>query len=421
MSFKKTQFKNGLTLVSERRRGMNSLSIGAFVRMGSRFETINTSGVSHFLEHMLFKGTTRRSAIDLVRAIEDHGGEFNAFTDREYTCYHVLVLKKEVETALQVLEDILLNSTMVRIEFERERSVILQEILMLNDSPEDMAYDLFFERIYGRHGLGRNILGSRRSIRAMKRADLMRIYGQRYQPKNILLSVSGDIPHATLAKQLGSLATKRRYHSIKTPRSVMEPAPSIRSGRWWIESDTEQCHVVWGVPSFSVDSGDRFTVALLNSYLGGGMSSLLFQEIREKNGLAYNTYSYVYPFLDSGVFTIYAGTRSSQLKKCLSLIEKSVGQMKDRLMTKNELHTAKSGLQGAILLASDDVESRMLSLGRNEMFEGEYCSPEQICRKIDQVTAQDIRRVARALFSAERSILALGPGTTSQKQALSSF
>lgn len=423
--FKKTVFDNGLTLVSERHPEFMSLSVGVWIRAGTRHEMKREAGVSHFIEHMLFKGTRKRSALDISRQVERVGGDFNAFTTREYTCFHIFLLERDLSLGLDILEDVVLNSNFASDELERERKVILQEILMVEESPEEMAHDIFFELIYPGHSLGLPILGTTGSIRAMRRQDLLGFFQRHYRPEQIILSVSGDVAQSSVMRRMKSLrglkwpgrSAGKVHH---TPARLGEK-PKFGGGKWWVPRETEQVHLVWGAEALPYASVDRFAMMVLNTHLGGGMSSLLFQEIREKYGLAYTVYSNVSPFQDTGVFSIYAATRVSQVPLCLRLIEECVEKMgKDRL-TSTELKDAKDQLKGTLLLSSESVESRMSGIAKSELFLGQYVPVSEASRRIDAVTPEDVRRVARQVFGKEKSILALGPQPTRQALARSGF
>ena len=410
--FQKTVFDNGLTLVSEQLTGHQSLSMGVWVKSGTRHEKLGDSGVSHFLEHMLFKGTTKRSAFDIAREVDRVGGEFNAFTAREHTCFHILLLERDCDLGVEILSDVLLNSNFKREEVERERKVILQEIAMVEESPEELAHDVFFELIHPNHGLGRPILGTRKSIMTLSRRDLIRVFNSHYRPDQLVFSVAGDVSHRSLQRKLSKLASHR--WPGRGPHGATElvfaPAPPIQQEFWWVDRPTEQVHLVWGVRGPHFASEDRFAAFLLNAYLGGGMSSALFQEIREKNGLAYTVYSSLTPYVDSGVFSIYAATGSDQVGLCLRLIEDCVKRIKNKPMSKKELDWIKDNMKGTILLSSDSVESRMSSIAKNDIFLGRYVPPDQVCKEIDAVTPDDIRRVANFIFKEnKRSVVALGP------------
>ncbi len=413
--FKKTVFENGLTVLSERHREYRSLSMGIWVKMGTRHELIEEAGVSHFLEHMLFKGTKSRTSLQIAREVDQVGGEFNAFTAREHTCFHLLLLDRDLGLGLDILSDIVLNSRFAREEIERERKVILQEIAMVEESPEELAFDLYFESVFGKHGLGRPILGSSSNIRNMKRDDLLHFFRTYYRPENLVLAVAGDVSHESVIRKIQALRQLHwpGRHQRSLGRSLkfeyLEP-PRLMSGTHWVVRPTEQIHLIWGVPGPHFAAQDRFAAFLLNVYLGGGMSSSLFQEIREKNGLAYTVYSSLSPFLDTGVFSIYAATGMGEVLLCLKLIEECVRKVKAKSLSQKELRMIQDNLKGSILLASDCVESRMSSIAKNEIFLGKYVSVSEVCRQIDAVNVDDIKRVAHSIFKDEcRSILALGP------------
>ncbi|MBU6375190.1 MAG: insulinase family protein [Bdellovibrionales bacterium] len=449
-TIQKTIFTNGLTLVTERVSGLRGLSMGIWVRVGTRHEQSREAGVSHFLEHMLFKGTTHRTALDIARQVDRLGGEFNAFTTREYTCFHLLLLDRDYRFGLEILEDILLNSVFDAEEIERERKVILQEIAMVDEAPEEIAQDYFLECIYGRHGLGKSILGSESSIRRLSRRDILQFFKKHYSPEQVVFAIAGNISHSKIKNQIrrlgkgkwggrGSVKTSRRLPWVQMSESgkakssrvaararnsrnrsasayfptLRTPPPKFRRGTWWISRETEQAHIVWGVEGPRYDSRDRIAAYLLNTHLGGGMSSALFQEIREKNALAYTVYSSLSPFIDSGVLSIYSATLPARVPHCLKLIEETIERLTREPLTDEQLSEVKDSMKGGILLSDDSVEARMFSIGRSEVFGERHISVEELCEQIDKVTAVDIRRVARKLSSGGRSVLVVGPRPSS--------
>ncbi len=415
----RTSFPNGLTLVSERTRGAHAVTIGFWVKTGTRHERRSEVGISHLLEHMLFKGTDKNTALDLVKKIERVGGEFNAFTGRENTCFHITVLSKDLELALDLLTDILMNSTFDPEELERERKVILQEVAMVEESPEELAFDIHQELIWPSHGLGRNILGSDRSIRRISRGQMMRYFRKHYVPGQMLITVNGDVAHASIVRKMARVLRSKnwpgRSHERRSKKDLgFEPAPPVREGFWWVKRKTEQAHIVLGVPAPRHASKDRLAALLLSNYLGGGMSSTLFQEIREQRGMAYTVYANYQPYSDTGVMTVYAATSPKKVPQCLKLIDDALANVCRNLLTEEELASTKESLEGSWLLASDDAETKMSLLARNELYFGEHQTIEEICQEIQQVTAQELRRVARKYFGkGSRSILCLGSGLTS--------
>jgi predicted Zn-dependent peptidase len=408
--FNRTQFDNGFTVLSERLPQFKSLALGIWAKVGTRHETCEVAGVSHFLEHMLFKGTKNRSALQIAQAVDQVGGEFNAFTARENTCFHILLLERDLNLGVEILTDVLMNSLFKLEEMERERKVILQEIAMVDDSPEELVYDLFFEKVYGGHSLGRPILGTRKSVKGMARRHLVDFFRNHYRPDRLIFSVAGNVDHKALVRKLKPLGMKNWGPSGPDRKIVSEPDPQVLNGFWWSSRPTEQVHLIWGVRGPHYSSQDRFAAFLLNVYLGGGMSSSLFQEIREKNGLAYTVYSNLTPFIDSGLFSIYVATGMAQVPLCLKLIERCVVRLKKKCLTKKELKVIQDNLKGTILLSSDCVESRMSSIAKNEIFLNRYVSLEQVCKEIDSVSPEDVQRVAKQLFQDPgRSIMVLGP------------
>lgn len=419
---KKTVLRNGLTVISERLPGFKTLSIGVWVRAGTRHEKSSEAGISHCLEHMVFKGTEKRTAAEITREIERVGGEFNAFTAREYTCFHITVLSRDLELAIDILSDILMGSTFTAAEFEREKKVILQEIAMVEEAPEEVAQDLHFEMLYGRHGLGRSILGTENSVRKLRRSDLLRYFRKHYRPDNMIVSVAGDVSPARVLRSVKELAKKnwpgRPQKRLSRKEEGFEPAPAIREGLWWIKRATEQAHIVWGVDCPKITSRDQSALVLLASYLGGGMSSYLFQEIREKHGLAYTVYAGLNMFSDSGTLHVYLGANVSQVGNCLRMIESAVMRLCTTKITEEELSEQKESLKGSILLSSDSAESIMGSNAVDEIYFEEIYSPEKVCREIDAVTVNDVKRIARKVFGDQkRSILVYGPSPSPTQKA----
>ncbi len=411
---KRSVLKNGLTVLTERLPGFKSLSIGIWVRAGTRHEKPREAGISHFLEHMVFKGTTKRTAADIIREVERVGGEFNAFTTREYTCFHITLLNRDLELGMEILSDILMTSTFDAEEFEREKKVILQEIAMVEEAPEEISQDLYYELLYGQHGLGRSILGTENSVKKMRRSDLIRYFRKHYRPDNMIVSVAGDVSPARVSRSLKQM-TKRNWpdrpkRHISKREEGYQPSPKIREGMWWIKRPTEQAHIVWGVEVPKYSSRDQTAIVLLASYLGGGMSSYLFQEIREKQGLAYTVYSSLNTFSDSGTLHVYVGAPSGQVSTCLKIIEEGAVRLCHQKITQEALDEVRESLKGMMLMSSDNAESIMQSNAVDEIYFRELYPIEQVCEELDEVTPADIKRVARKIFShRKRSILVYAP------------
>jgi predicted Zn-dependent peptidase len=396
--------------------------VGAWVSAGTRHEREGQEGLAHFLEHMMFKGTERRSALDIALAVDRAGGEFNAFTSREYTCFHILSLSRDIKLALDIMSDVLLNSKFAEEEIDRERKVILQEIAMVEDNPEELIHDLFFEQAFGGHPLGRPILGKKETVARFDRPTIYSYFKRHYSPKDLVVSVAGDIDHDDIRKmlerQLGSHLPGGKGTGAPKPNLSR---PRIATGARAYRRELEQTHFVLGFPSVSNGDPDRFAAYLLNIYLGGGMSSSLFQEIREKRGLAYTIYSSLSPFSDAGLFSIYVATSPSEVGICLDVVGREVKKIREGKLDPEALQILKENLKGTILLNLDSVESRMTVIAKNEMFFGRYFSTGEMLKMIDKVTAHDVARVARNLFKPKNLILSmLGPSRFSPRR-LASF
>ncbi|MEW6056862.1 MAG: pitrilysin family protein [Bdellovibrionota bacterium] len=409
--FQKSLLDNGMTLLTESVTQFQSLSIGVWVTAGTRHEKPGEEGLSHFLEHMMFKGTERRSALDIALAVDRVGGEFNAFTAREYTCFHLLLLSRDLNLAVDIMSDVLLSSKLAQEEIERERKVILQEISMVEDNPEELVHDLFFEQAFGGHPLGKPILGSPQTVSSFDRPTVYSYYRRHYSPSQMLISVVGDVDHQRVKKLLNKHLTLK---SKEAPRQQHKRAnlhrPSIKGSSKTYARDLEQTHVVIGFPGVAYNHADRFSAYLLNVYLGGGMSSSLFQEIREKRGLAYTVYSSLAPFSDTGLFSIYVGTSPKEVGTCMDVIGKELRKLRDATLDKDAVDVLKQNLKSTILLNADSVESRMSAIARNEMFFGRYYSMQDVVRKIDKVTPQSMRAIAKQTFKPGKLVVALmGP------------
>ena len=416
----RSTYPNGLTLITEELRALRSLSLGVWVRIGSRHELPpREAGASHFLEHMLFKGTLTRSAQDIARAVDEVGGEFNAFTSREQTCFHLLLLDRQLKLGGDLLTDVVLNSQFAAEELERERRVILQEISMVDESPEEIAHDLFFEKIFqvGKraHGIGRPILGTRSSIQKMSRKELLHFFTRHYRPENLVLCVAGNVTHAQVKRVFAELGRSRRWPGRKVekkkPPGEVTPRPVFHPGGHWVSRRTEQVHLLWGVEAPRYDSKDRAAMLILNNHFGGGMSSRLFQEIREKRGLSYTVYSHYSPYTDTGVLSVYLATKPTQVALSLKIIEEVVHELRTQPLTDKDLELARENLKGMLLLQADSAESRMSSLARGEILLGQPQSLKELCDALDGVSPRDLLRVARKYLRSDRAaILGLGQG-----------
>jgi predicted Zn-dependent peptidase len=403
----KSVLDSGLRVVSEALPELRSVTIGAWVGTGSRDETDVQSGASHFLEHLLFKGTPEKSAREIAEAVESVGGEMNAFTGQEETVFYVRVPDAHLELAVEILADVLWRPAFRADEVESERQVILEEIGMRDDTPDDLVHDLFASALYPHHALGRSVLGTDSSIEAMPRDDIASYHASHYRPTNIVMAAAGNLTHdklvALLSKRLAELdgdRPERVADGFAAPESVAV-----------IERPTEQAHVVVGLRSVSHLDPDRYALTVLNQALGGGMSSRLFQEVREERGLAYSVYSYRGAFADTGMLAIYAGTSPERVHETLSVIDGELEKLtNERGLPARELDAAKGHLAGAIAMSLETSSSRMRRLGRAELVEGEILSLDEIVSRIDAVTGDDIERVIdRVITDQPRTLATVGP------------
>src|SRR3989344_6063529 len=400
----KTTLRNGLKIISEEMPDIQSASIGVWVNIGSRNEDSKKNGISHFIEHLLFKGTEKRTALDIAREIESVGGVLNAFTERENTCFYVKVLSKDIPLAVDLLSDILLNSKFDKKELEKERLVVLQEIKRAEDTPDDLIHDIFARALWKGHPLGMPVLGNLRTISSIKRDDVVSYFKRSYLPHAVIITDAGSIEHKRLLKLLKPFE-KMLHYDLKSPISYLQ-SPISYSGTTLKQKNLEQVHLCLGTPSPNQAHPDRYKLYLLNTLLGGGMSSRLFQEIREKRGLAYSVYSYLNLCLDVGSLVIYAGIAPDAFGKTVKLILKELKVFAEKKISKEELTSAKEQLKGGMLLGLETSESRMTKLARDEIYFHRTVAISEIVAGIDKVTAKDILKLAKDIFNPDKITLA---------------
>jgi predicted Zn-dependent peptidase len=413
MSITRTEFTSGLRVVTERMPGVRSVSIGIWVLAGSRDERPAISGHCHFLEHLLFKGTDTRTALDIAEAFDAVGGDVNAFTAKEYTCYYARVLDRDLEMAVDYLVDMLQHSTISAQDLAAESDVILSEIDMHEDSPEDVVHDVFTEALWPGHPLGRPILGTKDRIASSTRASVRGFYRRHYVPGRLVISVAGNVRHDKL---LAMLATRMdvgrplgaRGRSAKEFRANHRaPKPS---GEGVVKhKPVEQAHVVLGTNGLPRTDPDRFAFLIVNTVLGGGMSSRLFQEIREKRGLAYTAYSYHSQYTEAGVFSAYAGTTPGKAAEVIALMRHEIEAVRDGGITTEEFERAKSHVRGSTVLSLEDPGSRMSRLGKSEIAHGEILTLDETLRRVGAVTLDDAHAVAEQVLSRPMTLAVVGP------------
>lgn len=396
--------KNGVRVVLENVPAVRSVTIGIWVLTGSRNETEKNNGISHFLEHMFFKGTDTRSPQDIAEAFDSIGGHVNAFTSKEYTCFYAKVLDSHKEYALDILADMFFNSTFKPEEMEREKKVILEEIKMSEDTPDDIIHDLLAKAAYGKHALGYPILGTEDHLNLFNYETLHDYIKERYTPDNIVVSVAGHVDGSfidTIDSYFGS------FQSDVQSKQLIQP--QVLSNTIKREKETEQAHLCIGYNGLPIGDEEMYSLILMNNVLGGSMSSRLFQEVREKQGLAYSVFSYHASFLDTGLLTIYAGTDKGQLVHLKSTINQVIDSLITDGLTDKELKNSKEQVKGGLTMSLESTNSRMSRNGRNELLLKKHRPIDEIIERIDQVSHQSIDEVIQKTFRREPSIAYIAP------------
>ncbi|MEA2447533.1 MAG: hypothetical protein QOK47_1170 [Actinomycetota bacterium] len=405
--FARTVLDSGATVVTEEMSEVRSVSVGFWFDVGSRDEPEVLAGTSHFLEHLLFKGTPTRSAKDIAEAFDAVGGDVNAFTGKEYTCYYSRVLDTNLPMALDVLSDMITASSIDSPELESERNVILEEIAMHEDAPDELVHDLFYRCLWDGHPLGRPVLGYNETISSVARDQVVEYWKERYSPKNLVVAAAGHVGHDELVADVERLFAS---DSIGTKSERPSSGPSPRTGVNVYKRPTEQAHIVVGTESLARNHPDRHALGVLDTVLGGGMSSRLFQEIREKRGLAYSVYSYRSLFSDTGTFAIYAGTTPQNADDVIDIIHEEIQKILADGITEAELDRAKGHVKGALVLSSEDPGSRMNRLGRQQLTTGEILSIDELIEKFERLEMEDLRRVADHVLGSDRyQVTVVGP------------
>ncbi|PSL51239.1 putative Zn-dependent peptidase [Salsuginibacillus halophilus] len=396
------QLKNGLRVVSEHIPHVRSVSIGVWVGTGSRYETSQNNGISHFLEHMFFKGTNRRTPQDIAEEFDQIGGHVNAFTSKEATCFYAKVLDEHAGQALDILSDMFFNSTFDPEELEKEQGVVLEEIKMVEDMPDDIVHDYLGEAAYRNHALGRPILGAEETVLSFQQQDLINYLEEHYTAENVVISVAGNISNELLEE------IKQIFSAVKTKgyQKALAPAPFYTDQSAYAKQ-TEQAHICFGFPGLATGSDRMYSLVLLNNYIGGSMSSRLFQEIREQRGLAYSVFSYHAAFQDSGMMTIYAGTNPDQLNEVVEASLQTIEDVKAEGMTDEQLRKGKEQLKGNLMLSLESTNSRMSRNGKNELMLGFHRDYETMLSLIQEVTPADVKQMAREIFQTNEFPAAL--------------
>jgi predicted Zn-dependent peptidase len=404
--FRKDVLPNGIRVVSESVSGVRSVSIGVWVCVGSRHEPKEINGVSHFIEHLFFKGTKRRSAQQIAIEVDSIGGEMNAFTSREGTTYYIKVLDEHIPLGIDLLSDILLNSSFEPKDIETERKVILEEIKMVEDTPDDMIHDLFTQSVWPDNPLGCSVLGTRENIRSINRAAIVGHVDKYYNAPEIVISVTGHFEHDPLI----DLLTRHFGGLTKNGGRPETSSPSFRPGLYIKRKELEQVQICLGTSGLPQSDEDRYALYALNAILGSSMSSRLFQEIREDRGLVYSIYSYVTSFQDAGLFVVYAGCDGSNAAEVVRLIMASLADIKAKGVTEAELKRAKDQMKGNLMLSVESTSNRMSQLAKQEIYFGRHFSLQNILDDMDRVEAGRVHALANKLFApGQIGLSVLGP------------
>lgn len=406
--FSKSVLDNGIRIVSQEMPEHRSVSLGIWVENGSRHENESENGLSHFIEHLLFKGTARRTAAQIAEEMDAVGGVLNAFTAKEHTCYYAKVLDENLPLAIDLLTDIFLHSSFDPDEIERERSVILQEISQAEDTPDDYVHDLFNLDFFKDHPIGRPICGKEETVNGFGREDILGFFRARYQPRRVIVSAAGNFRHDAMVEEIGGrLGGVLDANGDSGSPAAGESAPKMGSGVFPHAKSLEQVHLCLGVAGLAQTHPQRYAAYVLNTLLGGGMSSRLFQEIREKRGKAYSVYSFSSSYKDVGYFGVYAGTSLESTEEVVDLIVKELRKLAAGEVSAEELGRTQGQLVGSMMLGLESTDSWMSHIARNEIYFGRAVGTEEICQRIRAVSRDDVIELAAALFSGGAMTLTL--------------
>ncbi|HSY11960.1 MAG TPA: pitrilysin family protein [Verrucomicrobiae bacterium] len=391
-------FSNGLTVLTEKMDHIRSVSMGIWVKSGSRHEDPRVNGISHFVEHMVFKGTSNRSAEDIARQVDSIGGNMDAFTGKETICFNIKVLDEHLPIAVDVLSDMVLHPVFDGKEILRERGVILEEIKMDEDNPDYLVHEIFTQNFFKGHPLGKPILGTKETVRRFDQPAILDYYGGKFAPGNMIISAAGNLDHHEVVELL-----RERFEQLPSGTNGWQDTPPKTNSRITLRNkkSLEQVQICVGVPSYSISHDRRYVMYVLNTLLGGGMSSRLFQNIREKQGLVYSIFSELNPFRDAGMLSVYAGTSRESASKVVRAIVNEFRQLKEVPISEEELKRAKDQLKGSLMLSLESSTARMSNLARQEMYYDHFISMDEIINRIQAVNVEDLLRSANELFRPE--------------------
>ena len=404
--FNKTTLPSGLRVITEHMPQVRSVALGYWLGVGSRDEADGLGGMSHFIEHLLFKGTKNRSSREISEAFDTLGAEFNAFTAKEYTCYYTRLIDEHVETGIEILSDMVQNPLFATDDIQSERKAVLEEINLHEDSPDERIHDLFMEALWPTHALGKPILGHAETVGSFNRDDVLEYYRREYIPKNMILAVAGNVDHAAIVE----FAQKHFTSSGVEKTGRKHITPHVEKKLDVYTKKTEQAHICLGTEAIPANDDRRYTLSILDNILGGGMSSRLFQEVREKRGLAYSTYSYHSLYAETGMVAAYAGTAPDNTEQVIKLVQEQIDGLANGSATDEEIYRAKESIKGHLVLGLESTGRRMTRLGKLDITDSKILSLDELVEKIDAVTRAGVTELAQELFKPEKMVLTvIGP------------
>lgn len=414
---RKDVLPNGIRVVTESVSHSHSVSLGIWIGSGSRNETDAQAGISHFIEHMMFKGTRRRSAREIAEALDSVGGRLNAFTDKEHTCYYAKVLAEDLPLAFDVLADMLLESRIDPEEIEREKNVVVEEIKRHEDSPEDLIHDVFARTLWPDHPLGRPVIGSSEVVESFTRDDICGFIDRWYRPDQMVIAAAGKVEHGQVLELADKYFGRLNGRSPQVPHEPPRPVLGTR----YVSRSTEQVHLCIGTAGIPHDSEDRYALAVMDAAYGGGMSSRLFQEIRESRGLVYSIGSYYASYREGGLYAVYAGTSMETADEVVALVEAEGRRLCEEGITDKELERAKRQIRGSMILGLESTSARMTRLGKLELAFGRVIPVDEVLERIEAVTLEDVHQLSSRLLNGGRhAVAAIGPFDNDSPGGLSS-
>mgnify|MGYP005770140793 FL=1 len=398
------KLENGISIVTEKMASVRSVSLGIFIKNGSINETEKTNGISHFIEHMLFKGTEKRTSKDIAEEMDNIGGQLNAFTSKEYTCYYARVLDTHIDIAIDILTDMLFNSKFDNIDIEKEAKVILEEISMYEDSPDDIVFNELQKQVWKNSPLGYSVLGSKENVSSFKREDFFKYINEKYVGENIVIAIAGSFNKEKVVDMIKQkvLSMPKGKPNLEANSKYIYVPSKVKTFK-----DIEQLHLAIVFEGISIKDKHNYSMSLLNTIFGGGMSSILFQKVREENGLAYSIYSYNNGYINNGVFNIYVGLNKSQLDKTINIIKREIKTIKDNKITKEQIEKTKEQLKSNYIMGLESTSNRMSSIGRSKILIDKIKTPDEIIEEVDLIKKEDIDYVIDTVFNIEKMSISL--------------